>query len=42
MLALALKDFGQKFESHEILIQYTGGFDASKAEYCSARPYMFY
>ena len=42
MLALALKDFSQKFEGHEILIEYTGGFDASKAEYCSARPYMFY
>lgn len=42
MLALALWDFSQNFESHEILIKYTGGFDASEAEYCSARHHMFY
>lgn len=42
ILALALWDFSLNFESHEILIQYTGGFDVSEAEYCSARHHMFY
>ena len=42
ILALALRDLSLNFESHEILIRYTGGFDVSEAEYCSARHHMFY
>lgn len=42
IFALALSNFGLNFESHKILIQYTGGFDVSEAEYCSARHHMFY
>lgn len=38
----ALCYFSLNSESDEILIRYTGGFDVSKAEYCSARHRMFY
>ena len=42
VLALALSDLSLNFGIHEILIWYTGGFDVSEAEYCSARHHMFY
>lgn len=40
--ARALCYFSLNSGSDEILIRYTGGFDVSKAEYCSARHRMFY